>query len=205
MTINYVEAFSKLPTTCISDGLAGQYSMDFAIKPLVSRSLAGRAYTVKLPKGQNKEVLRAIKEASPGDILVIDAGDDTSRAIAGDFILGMAKTLGIAGVVTNGVIRDIEGIKELDFPVFCKGTTTAAGSKAEEGRSNIPVSIGGVIVNPGDIIIGDQDGVVVVPQEIEKETLEKSQQKLEKDEAREAKVSGNVQEIHTYIGHMLQK
>lgn len=205
MTINYVEEFSKLPATCVSDALKGHNTMDFSIKPLSNHTISGRAHTVEIPKGQNKEVLKAIKEASEGDVLVIDAEGDTSKAIAGDFILGMAKTLGIKGVVTNGVIRDIEGIKALDFPVFCKGTTTNAGSKSDEGYSNIPISCGGVAVKQGDIIVGDRDGVAVVPKEIEAETLEKAKKKLQKDEEREARVSHDVQAIHEYIDNIVLK
>ncbi|WP_379587431.1 MULTISPECIES: RraA family protein [Oceanobacillus] len=205
MSINYVDEFSKIPTTCVSDALKGNYTMDFSIKALKNNAIVGRAYTVKIPKGQNKEVLKAIKEANAGHVLVIDAEDDTSKAIAGDFILGMAKALGINGVVTNGVIRDIESIKELDFPLFCKGTTANAGSKSDEGDSNIPISCGGVTVNPGDIIVGDSDGVVVVPKELEVEVLEKAKKKLQTDADREAKVSNNVQAIYEYIDNILRK
>ncbi|AOV06266.1 RraA family protein [Sporosarcina ureilytica] len=205
MTINYIEEYSKLPTTCISDALKGENAMDISIKPLANYKVAGRAYTVKIPKGQNKELLRAIKEASKDDVLVIDAEEDTSKAIAGDFVLGMAKTLGIKGVVTNGVIRDIEDIINLDFPVFCKGTTISAGSKSDGGYSEVPISCGGVVVNHGDIIVGDRDGVIVVPKEIEAEVLEKAKKKLQRDEERENKVSNNIDAIHKYIDTILQK
>lgn len=205
MSMDYVEVFAGVPTTSVADALNGQYTMDFSIKALSSHSLAGRAYTIKIPKGQNKEVLKAIKEASAGDVLVIDAEDDTSKAIAGDFILGMAKTLGIKGIVTNGVIRDIEGIKALDFPVFCKGTTANAGSKSDDGYSCLPISCGGVSVNQGDIVVGDSDGVVVVPKEMEAETLEKAKKKLEKDGERDASISNNVQAIHNYIDGILTR
>lgn len=199
---NYIEAYAKLPTTCVSDALNGEYAMDISIKPLANYTVAGRAYTVKISKGQNKELLRAIKEAREGDVLVIDAEEDTSKAIAGDFVLGMAKTLGIKGIVTNGVIRDIEDVIELGLPVFCRGTTISAGRKSDEGYRNIPISCGGVVVNPGDIIVGDRDGVIVVPKEKEAETLEKAKQKLQQDEERERKVSTK-QAIYDYIDQVL--
>lgn len=205
MTMDYIEEYSKLPTTCVSDALNGENAMDVSIKPLANYKVAGRAYTVKIPKGQNKELLRAIKEASEEDVLVIDAEDDTSKAIAGDFVLGMAKTLGIKGVVTNGVIRDIEDVINLDFPVFCKGTTISSGSKSDDGYSKRPISCGGVVVNHGDIIVGDQDGVIVVPKEIEAETLEKAKKKLQQDEERESRVSHNIDAIHEYIESVLSK
>jgi 4-hydroxy-4-methyl-2-oxoglutarate aldolase len=100
------------------------------------------------------------------DILVVDANGDQYRAIAGDFVVGMAQTLGIGGLVVDGVIRDIIGVKALNFPVFLRGTTVAASSKAGVGEVNVPISCGGVSVNPGDIIVADADGVVVIPQVI---------------------------------------
>lgn len=145
-----------------------------SIKPLKEEYiLSGRAFTVKMPVGDNAAVLKAIRTAKPGDILVIDAKGDEYRAIAGDFVVGMAKTLELGGIVADGVIRDMKGIKELDFPVFCKGTTVAASGKAGVGELNVPISCGGVSVKPGDIIVGDADGVVVVPMELKEATLKK--------------------------------
>jgi len=115
----------------------------------------------------------------------------------------MAKTLGVGAFVVDGAIRDINGIKELDFPVFCKGTTVAAGGKAGMGEINIPISCGGVTVKPGDIIVGDIDGVVVIPQEQEEDILTKSLDRVEKDMLREEKVSGNKEEIIKYLDQMI--
>src|SRR5690625_2754929 len=119
-----------IPTTCISDSMDGLNNLDASIKPLdENQKVSGPAFTVKMKVGDNRVVLHAIKETKPGDVLVIDSKGDDYRAIAGDFIIGMAKALGIAGIVTNGVVRDIQGVKSLDYPVFCKGTTVAASSK----------------------------------------------------------------------------
>ncbi|GER66774.1 diguanylate cyclase [Weizmannia acidilactici] len=201
-----IEQFLHLPTTCISDAMNGMNNLDPEIKPLNDGfRLAGRAFTVKMPVGDNLAVIQAIREAKPGDVLVIDSKGDLYRAIAGDFVLGMAKTLGIQGVVVDGVIRDIKGVLALDFPVFAKGTTVAAGGKAGNGKVNVPISCGGVPVRPGDIIVGDADGVVVVPREKEEEVYQKAANKLRKDEEREAKVSGNREEILKYLDKMLQK
>ncbi|WP_277584659.1 RraA family protein [Psychrobacillus antarcticus] len=198
--------FIEIPTTCISDCNQGLNNMDAFIKPLKEEyKIAGRAFTVKMPVGDNLTVLRAIREAKPGDILVIDAKGDTYRAIAGDFIVGLAQTLGIQGIVTDGAVRDIVGIKELNFPVFCKGTTVAASGKAGWGEVNVPISCGGTNVNPGDIIVGDADGVVVVQSEKELEVLTKSIEKLEFDIKRSEKVSGKVEEAKKYLDDMLSK
>lgn len=197
---NIIGKFRDVPTTCISDAMNGLNNMNFLIKPLKeSYKIAGRAFTVKIPAGENRAVLKAIKEAKPGDILVIDAKGDTYRAIAGDFIIGMAKTLELGGIVVDGVIRDIIGIKELDFPVFCKGTTVAAGSKHDPGEINVPISCGGTTIYPGDFIVGDVDGVVVIPQNNVEEILEKSIEKLRKDSEREDSISGNPAKVRKYL------
>ncbi|MGC9935179.1 RraA family protein [Priestia aryabhattai] len=201
-TIN--NQFEEIPTTCISDTMEGLNNLDPTIKPLKeSYKVAGRAFTVKMPVGDNLVVLKAIREAKPGDVLVIDAKGDTYRAIAGDFIIGMAQTLGIKGIVVDGVIRDIEGTKQLDYPVFCKGTTIAASSKAGMGEINIPISCGGQTIHPGDMIVGDADGVVVIPQYFEEEAWEQSLEKLNKDINRADRVSGQHEEVIKYLDHFL--
>ncbi|MCH6265509.1 MULTISPECIES: RraA family protein [Neobacillus] len=203
---NLLIEFKNLPTTCISDGMDGLNNLHPSIKPLKEEyKLAGRAFTVKIPVGDNLAVLKAIRNAQPGDILVVDAKGDQYRAIAGDFVVGMMQTLGIGGLVVDGVIRDIVGIKELNFPVFSRGTAVAASGKAGVGEINVPISCGGVTINPGDIVVGDADGVVVVPQSIEQEILTKSQNKLKKDQLREEKISGNREAIIKHLDEMLSK
>ncbi|WP_410492927.1 RraA family protein [Domibacillus sp. DTU_2020_1001157_1_SI_ALB_TIR_016] len=202
--MNIVEQFEDVPTTCISDALQGMNNLSSAIQPLKEEyRVAGRAFTVKMPVGDNLVVLKAIREAKPGDVLVIDAKGDTYRAIAGDFIVGMAQTLGIKGIIVDGVIRDVVGIKELNYPVFCKGTTIAASGKAGQGEINVPISCGGVTIQPGDIIVGDADGVTVIPQEAEKEVLKQSIEKADKDIKRAQKVSGKREEIIAYLDRFL--
>jgi 4-hydroxy-4-methyl-2-oxoglutarate aldolase len=199
-----IKEFMAIPTTCISDAMDGLNNLHPAIKPLKEEyRLAGRAYTVKIPVGENRSVLEAIRKAKPGDILVVDAKGDQYRAIAGDFVVGMAQTLGIGGFVVDGVIRDIVGIKALNFPVFSRGTTVAASAKAGIGEVNIPISCGGVPVNPGDIIVGDADGVVVIPQSMEDKILANSLEKLKKDELREAAVAGNPEAVRKHLDQLL--
>jgi 4-hydroxy-4-methyl-2-oxoglutarate aldolase len=199
-----IKEFMAIPTTCISDAMDGLNNLHPAIKPLKDDyRLAGRAYTVKIPVGENRSVLEAIRKAKPDDILVVDAKGDQYRAIAGDFVVGMAQTLGIGGFVVDGVIRDIVGIKALNFPVFSRGTTVAASAKAGVGEVNVPISCGGVPVNPGDIIVGDADGVVVIPQSMENKILAKSLEKLKKDELREAAISGKPEAVRKHLDQLL--
>lgn len=196
----------KVPTTAISDVLKGMQNINPQIKPLKEEyKIAGRAYTVQLPVGDNLMLLRSLKEAQPGDILVVDVKGDTYRAIAGDFVVGMMKSLKLGGLVVDGVIRDLIDIKALDFPVFSKGTTVSSGTKNGPGDTNIPVSVGGTPVNPGDVIVGDVDGVVVIPQGKAKEVLVKAKEKMQADDEREAKVGQNREAIIDYVNHMLNK
>jgi 4-hydroxy-4-methyl-2-oxoglutarate aldolase len=203
---NIIKEFLSVPTTCISDAMDGLNNFHPSIKPLKEAyKVAGRAFTVKIPVGENLSVLEAISKAKPGDILVVDAKGDQYRAVAGDFVLGMAQTLGIGGLVVDGVIRDIVGVKELNFPVFSRGTTVAASGKTGVGEVNVPISCGGVPVIPGDIIVGDADGVVVIPQALEQEILLKSIEKMKKDEIREASISGNPEAIRKHLDQLLSK
>lgn len=202
---NIVERLLALPTTAISDATGGHTNLDAKIKPLADHyKIAGRAVTVRLPDGENGAVLQAISQAQKGDILVIDAKGNTNRAVAGDFVASLAKGVGIQAFVVNGVIRDIAAIRELDFPVFSLGTTVAAGNKHGGGSVNVPIAIGGVSVQPGDYIIGDIDGVVVVPQEEVEEIAEKAEAKMAKDEAREREALANGEEsVRAYLAKVL--
>ncbi|MFJ7851829.1 RraA family protein [Peribacillus frigoritolerans] len=203
---NLIQQFRNLPTTAISDVMEGLSNLDSAIKPLKEEfRLAGRALTVQIPVGDNSAVLKAIGEAKPGDIIVVDSKGDTYRAIAGDFVVGMMQTMEIGGLVVDGVIRDLEAIKELNFPVFSKGATVASSGKAGVGETNVPISCGGVTVYPGDIIIGDIDGVVVVPKDKGEEILVKAKDKIMKDDQRAEKYAGKPDEIRKYIAMMTNK
>ncbi len=200
-------SFQHLPTTAISDATGGHTNLRSDIKPLADHfKIAGRAVTVRLPDGENGAVLEAIRAANEGDILVIDAKGNTNRAVAGDFVISLAKGIGVQGFVVDGVIRDIEAIRELNFPVFSLGSTVAAGNKNGGGQVNVPIAIGGVTVLPGDYIIGDVDGVIVVPQQEAEKIVAAAEAKLEKDEkrAQEAHVNGK-ESIIAYLDKVLAK
>lgn len=194
------EQFKGIPTTAVSDALNGMNNLEATIKPVSSHlSVAGRAFTVKVRAADNKLVLRGIGEASAGDVLVIDAKGYMNNAVAGDFVIGLAQTLGLAGVVVDGVVRDIGAIKDMNFPVFCKGVTTAASDKRGSGEVNVPISCGDTVISPGDIIVGDEDGVVCVPQARAEEILQKAKDKIKKDEERERGVLGNPEAARAFI------
>lgn len=201
-----IMGYQEVPTTAISDVLNGLNNVDSAIKPLKEEyHFAGPAFTVQLPINDNRAVLEAIGAAKPGDVLVVDSKGDTYRAIAGDFVISLMQTMGIRALVVDGVIRDILAAKKLNFPIFSRGTTVASSGKAGVGSINIPISCGGVAVNPGDIIVGDADGVVVVPQNDAKEVLTKAKEKVAKDQIREDTIAGKPEEIRKYIDKMVNK
>ncbi|RSK32631.1 RraA family protein [Bhargavaea beijingensis] len=206
MTDEVIARFAPIPTTAISDATGGMNNMDAALKPLrQDYRIAGRAVTVKLPGGDNPAMLRAMRTASPGDVLVVDAKGDLTKAVAGDFVVGMMKTLGLAGLVVDGAVRDVHDIRALGFPVFVRGTTVAASSKTGEGEVNVPISCGGAAVRPGDLVVGDADGVTIIPREQEQAVLQKALAKLEKDEAREREVAGDIDAVRRYLDMMASK
>ncbi|MEK4626685.1 RraA family protein [Solibacillus sp. FSL R7-0682] len=207
MTIITVEKrLLALPTTAISDATGGHTNVASSIKPLADHfKIAGRALTVRLPDGENGAVLEAISKASKGDILVIDCKSNTNRAVAGDFVMQLAQGVGVQGFVVDGVIRDLAAAREIDFPVFALGTTVAAGNKHGGGAVGVPVSVGGVVVEQGDYIIGDIDGVIVVPQRQIEAVIEAAEAKVAKDEVREQEALHNGEaSIRAYLAKVVK-
>jgi RraA family protein len=123
-------------------------------------TMAGTAVTVRTRGGDNLVVLRAFDHCRPGDVLVIDAGGDLTNAVIGGIMTAGAAMLGLAGVVIDGAIRDVAEIRERDFPVFARGVNHRGPYKNGPGEINVPVCIGGMSVQPGDIVVGDQDGLL---------------------------------------------
>lgn len=160
-----LEKFAGYPTGNIIDAMNRTGAMDYRVKPLDSGwKMVGTALTVKIRPRDNLIVYKALEIAQPGDVLVIATDHHTATATWGDLtsMIGQEKKLG--GMVTDGVIRDITGNLEVGFPVFATGVTPNSPWKDGPGEINFPVTCGGITVFPGDIIIGDADGVIVVPQ-----------------------------------------
>lgn len=200
-TTTSVARLHALPTTALSDATGGHTNVCSSIKPLADHfKIAGRALTVRLPDGENGAVLEAISQAKKGDILVIDAKGNTNRAVAGDFVMQLAQGVGVQGFVVDGVIRDLAAARNIDFPIFARGTTVAAGNKHGGGVVGVRVSLGGVVIETGDYICGDLDGVIVIPQADLEQVLEGAEAKIVKDEAREQEALCNGEEsIRAYL------
>ncbi|MDR3636912.1 MAG: glycosyltransferase, partial [Isosphaeraceae bacterium] len=164
-------------TPDISDLLNRLYAVDPNIRCLTAshHRLCGPACTVKVFPGDNLMVHKVLDVARPGDVVVIDAGGSPSNAVLGDLISTKAKHRGIAGFIVDGLVRDLPSIQELDFPVFARGTTPIGPLHRGPGEINYPICCGGIVVNPGDLVVADAAGVIVVPQEIAEELLERLQ------------------------------
>jgi regulator of RNase E activity RraA len=162
------------------------YTMSQAIRNLTASSLRliGPACTVKVYPGDNLMVHKSLDIAKPGDVIVVDTGLSGETAALGDLVSTKARIRGIAGFVVDGMVRDIEGIRELgDFPVFARGVTPLGPLHRGPGEVNYPVSVGGIVVFPGDVVLGDANGVVVVPRDIAPDLLQRllSQRAAESD------------------------
>jgi len=171
-----VAGFAEFETPEISDLMNRLYTMTSAIKNLTAPHLRllGPACTVKVFPGDNLMVHKSLDIVKPGDVVVIDASSSTMTAVLGDLISMKARHRGIAGFVIDGLLRDLPAILELgDFPVFARGVTPIGPLHRGPGEINFAVSVGGIVVHPGDVIVGDLNGVVVVPQELAGELLER--------------------------------
>ena len=161
-----VEKFRGIPVANISDVMSRLTAGGARLRPMHDGTpLAGPALTVRTRPGDNLLVHKAIELAQPGDVIVVDAGGDLTNAIIGELMCGYAASRGIAGMVINGAIRDADILSKSDFQVYAAGVTHRGPYKDGPGQINVPVSLDGMVVRPGDIIVGDGDGVLCIPLE----------------------------------------
>ena len=159
--------FSEFPTGNLCNADPRVRALASAIRPLIpGKRIAGRARTVRITPGQNGAIHRAVHHAQPGDLLVVDGGGSDRFGPFGDLLADGCMAKGMVGAVFDCTIRDSADIAALGFQVFCRGFNPEATAKSERGETDTPVVVGGVAVRPGDILVGDDDGVVVIPQDI---------------------------------------
>jgi regulator of RNase E activity RraA len=144
--------------------------------------LAGTAVTVRTRAGDNLAILRAFEIVRPGDVLVIDADGDVANALVGGIMTFYAASAGVAGMVLDGAIRDVAEIRERPFPIYARGVNHRGPYKDGPGAINVPVSVGGMAVSPGDIVVGDQDGLVVLSRDEAPTVIEKALLQKQKEE-----------------------
>ena len=189
-----VELFRDIPVANIDDCMNRTAAVDGAIRPLNRTPLLGTAFTVQVPEGDNLMFHKAMDLAQPGDVIVIDAGGDTNRAIFGGLMISYCKVRGLAGVIVDGAIRDYRELADMDFPVYAKGVTPNGPYKNGPGTIGETISFGGKVVRPGDIIVGDEDGIIIIKPE-EAEELHKAALAVV---AKEAAILDNILNHHTY-------
>ncbi len=159
-----VERFRALPVANVSDSMSRMFGAGPTLRPLPSGGmLAGPTLTVKTRPGDTLMVHKALLLAEPGDVIVVDAGGDLTNALIGELMLSYARAKGAAGVIVNGAVRDLGWIRANDFPVYAAGVTHRGPYKEGPGEINVPISLGGMVVEPGDLLLGDEDGLVCVP------------------------------------------
>ena len=179
-----VEGFRAFETPDVSDLMNRLYTMSPAIHNVTGEHLRllGPACTVKVYPGDNLMVHKSLDVACPGDVVVVDAGSSMMNGVLGDLISTKARHRGIQGFVVDGLIRDLPDIQALeDFPVFARGVSPIGPLHRGPGEINHAISAGGIVVNPGDVIVGDLNGVVVVPRDIADELLDRLNAKAAKE------------------------
>jgi RraA family protein len=159
-----VARFRALPVANVSDVMARLPAAGPCIRPMHAGGvMAGPAFTVKTRPGDNLLVHKALDLAEPGDVIVVDAGGDLSNAIIGEIMSSYAEMRGLAGLVINGAVRDSDALRVSRFPVFAAGVTHRGPYKDGPGEINVTIALEGMVIAPGDLVLGDGDGVVAVP------------------------------------------
>ncbi|SRR6266508_2730123 len=179
-----VEGLKALSPTALADMLTLESVMRHVIRPLWPDMprIAGPAFTVRTAKHDNLMLHAAIYRAEPGDVIVVEAGDE-EMAVAGGNVCAVAQRHGVAGFVIDGVIRDVAEARANGFPIFAVGVSPIPGAKDGPGEINAPITCGGVKVRPGDVVVADEEGIVVVPRAEAAEVLKKAQSKAATDAA----------------------
>ena len=185
--------FEGVSTSTLSDAMGRHGAMRSYIRPLYHDiRMVGSAFTVLCFPGDNIMTHKALQMVGPGDVLVIDDGDHDTGCF-GHRSAVQARSRGCVGLVASGSIRDSAQLRRERFPVFCRGASPRAPQKSTPGSINVPVHVGGIVINPGDIVVGDDDGVVAVPLAMAEQVLAKALQR-DRLEA-EAMARGNTAEL----------
>lgn len=170
-----VEEFRELPAANVADTMGRSCALTSEIRLISSpkQAMAGVALTVKARPGDNLMLHKALNIAEEGDVIIVSNDGDRTHSLMGEIMAVYAShTKKIAGIVLDGPIRDIEEISQMDMPLYATGSTPGGPYKEGPGEVNVPISIGNIAVMPGDIILGDKDGVIIIPRKDAPEILE---------------------------------
>jgi RraA family protein len=173
-----VAKFRQLPVANISDSMSRMTAAGAKLRPIHAGGvLAGPAFTVKTRPGDNLMVHKALDSAEPGDVVVVDGGGELTNSLIGEMMAAHAQARGIAGIVIYGAIRDYDALHAGRYPIFAAGVTHRGPYKDGPGEINVPIAIDGMVIEPGDLVVGDGDGLVCVPFEQTAEVLKATEAK----------------------------
>ena len=176
----WVDKFRRIPVANISDSMFRMSAGGARLRPYHGGGvLAGPALTVRTAPGDNLMVHWALNIAEQGDVIVVDAGGELSNAIIGERMLAYCQAKGFAGIVINGAVRDVGYIRKHEFPVYAAGVTHRGPYKNGPGEINVGVALGGMVIAPGDLVVGDEDGLLCVPYEDVEAVCKLAQDKYE--------------------------
>ena len=201
-----IEALRQFGAATVCEAQGGKGAFDSGMKPIdPGMRLAGPAFTVDTCPADNLMLHYAMVKAKPGDVLVVDAKGFLEAGPWGDVFTEQALKMGLAGLVIHGAVRDASAITRMGFPVFCRALSIKGTSKNQPGRVNVPIRIGEVQIHPGDIIIGDQDGLVLVQRDEVDQVIHNSRLREQKEDSFREQIRNGVTTLELMgLGPMLQ-
>ena len=191
-TAETVDRYRGQATSNIADAMGRFHFMDFGIRARSGLPLCGVAVTVDARPGDNLMIHKALEVAQPGDIVLVSTNGNTTSAVFGELMCRTAVGAKLGGIVVDGAIRDIDAITALGFPAFSRAVCAGGCDKDGPGEVNFPISCGNAVVSPGDIVVGDEDGVVIVPREDADDILPLVAALVERERARIAEIDRGV-------------
>ena len=190
-----IAALRQLAVANLSDSMHFTRAMSGALRPLhKSGLLCGPALTVRVPPNDNLMVHKSVDMARPGEVIVVEAGGDLDVSVVGGIVTAYAASRAVGGFVIDGAVRDTAEISAGTLPVYARGICARGPRKEGPGEINVPVTIGNVPVNPGDIVVGDQDGLVVVPLADAQEVIERTRALARREEETMQKIAAGTLE-----------
>jgi regulator of RNase E activity RraA len=187
-----VDRFRGLAAANLADAMGRFNFMDPGIRARSGFPLCGRAVTVLCRPADNLMVHKALQIAEPGDIVVVSTCGNTTSAVFGELMCHTAAAKRLGGIVVDGAIRDVDGIKALEFPAFSRAVSAGGCDKDGPGEINVPIACGNTVVMPGDIIVGDPESVAVVPRDHATEVLERVEALMAREKSRIAEIQRGV-------------
>ena len=196
ISTDILEAFRQIGVAQVSDCMGRLYGSK-GLRPVHgAERLAGVALTVKTRDGDNLLIHRAIELAQPGDVIVVDGGGTTTNALVGELMMRQSQKRGVSGFVIDGAVRDGDAFGAAGFPCFARGLSHRGPYKDGPGEINVPVSIGGMVVQPGDLILGDGDGLLAIPPAHATDILRMAQSKQDTEARGMARIDAGTYEKH---------